>query len=316
MQLITEDLSSYAFAFVSYKQSLFATITFLAYTHITTLDDEAEFVWRSRLSLGKCLYIFNRSFGLATLLVNCVVAFLPNLTDKFCFGYYWWLGLSQIVAILNAELILQTRIYAVYDCSRKLLAGLSVLYAIEGISAIILLGKTVALNDYRAIEGLTGCHIIDKQTYISLYWIPTVLFELILCGLISYKAVMMHKYQYAIPTWRAIRRSEGSPSLFFVIVRENVFCFIMIFAALLANLLFSGFGSPQLAQVATGWSIAIPCACSSRLLLKMHRRHLGSSSMETSTYTVHEMSFAKHPSPTLESGTSSTFYTKASKESA
>ncbi|GJJ06682.1 hypothetical protein Clacol_000877 [Clathrus columnatus] len=186
MQLITEDLSSYAFAF-------------------TTLDDE------------------NRSFGLATLIVNCAVAFLPNLTDKLL-----WLLLvvgTFIIAILNAE----------YK------TGLCVLYATEGISAIVLLGKTIALS----------CHIIDKQAYISLYWIPTVIFELILCGLISYKAVMMHKYQYAIPTWRAIR-SEGSPSLFFVIVRENVFCFIMIFAALLANLLFSGFGSPQLAQVATG----------------------------------------------------------------
>lgn len=313
MQFVVEDLSAYASAFISYKQSLFATITFLAYTHITSIDDEVEFVWKSRLSLGKVLYIFNRFFGLTALITNCAIAFIPNLSDNFCFGYYWWLGLSQIIAILNAELILQTRIYAVYDCSQKLLITLCLLYATEAVSAIVLLGKTVALNDFRAIHGLTGCHIIDRQEYISFYWIPTVVFEMILCGLISYKAFMMHKYQYAIPTWRTIS-SQASSSLFVVIVRENVFCFIMIFAALLANFLFSSSATPQLAQVATGWSIAIPCACSSRLLLKMHRRHLGSS-VETSTYTYHDMSFANIPNRIGETKASKAFAQKKSSQS-
>ncbi|KAF8480582.1 hypothetical protein JB92DRAFT_1761020 [Gautieria morchelliformis] len=61
-------------AYTPRKYVAVAALAMLTYDYALTFDDEFEFVWKRRWSLGKILFIFNRYFGLLSLL-SVVMAF-------------------------------------------------------------------------------------------------------------------------------------------------------------------------------------------------------------------------------------------------
>ncbi|KAK7691488.1 hypothetical protein QCA50_004887 [Cerrena zonata] len=47
-----------------------ASSVIIVFDHIVTLDQEIELIWKSGWSLGKCLFLLNRYYSLATVLFN------------------------------------------------------------------------------------------------------------------------------------------------------------------------------------------------------------------------------------------------------
>ncbi|KAF8503134.1 hypothetical protein JB92DRAFT_814090 [Gautieria morchelliformis] len=82
------------------KYSCVASLAFLLYDHVITLDDEVVNVWNRPRSLSRWLFIWTRYFGLASLTMTVTVLFHGSLSNKvsanFSFGgrFYALNGLS------------------------------------------------------------------------------------------------------------------------------------------------------------------------------------------------------------------------------
>ncbi|KAF8580639.1 hypothetical protein K439DRAFT_1636880 [Ramaria rubella] len=240
------------------KRSLVASLIFLIYDHGLTFEDELEFVWRRPRSLGKALFIFNRYFALVALSIQ-VALFFTQHTDDFCKRFLWWDGISTLAVIVSAEVILIARIYAVYDCNKRLLVILIAMGALELVGSLII--ELLALPKIPAI-GLrsSGCFATSIPSFYFAVWLPAITVEVTLMSLMLYKA------------WR-LSRETGNFPLLRLIIRDSVLYFFTNVAALLVNCLIWALRRDIIDEVALSWAIAVPCAMVSRLLLNMRRRY-------------------------------------------
>jgi len=257
---------------------MFASLAFLLYDHALTFDAEMMYVWKhpSRWSFGKILLVFNRYFGPFTLVFNIFVYVNPSVTITFCEGFHWWETTSEAVAVLTVELILMTRIYAVYDRSRKLLFVLGALFLAEIAGTLVIVDIGLPHGIPRPFPELAGCFVGAQPPLYFLTWIPALAFESVLCFLMLYKAWRMHKDEY-------------SSALLNLIIRDSVLYFLTIFATLLLNCLIWALASENFLEIALGWAVALPCALGSRLLLNMRERMYREETSQRSPHAGIEM---------------------------
>jgi len=239
------------------KYSRIASLTFLLYDYALTFGPETEFVWSRRWSFGKALFIFNRYFGLFTLIFDVTVAFQADLTAKFCEAFFWWELVSGVIGLVSVEIILQARIYAVYNCNRKLLAVMVILCCIEIASEF--LAFLFGIPSESPPPGLTGCYPSNISSFYWFIWVPGLVYETFLCFLMLYKARELYKNEY-------------QSSLLRVVMRDSFVYFFTSFAVLLLNCLLWALHPEAISDIALDWAIAIFCAIGSRLLLNMRER--------------------------------------------
>ncbi|KAF8509671.1 hypothetical protein JB92DRAFT_2944614 [Gautieria morchelliformis] len=248
-----EDVIAYA----PTKYGAVAALAMLTYDYAITFDDEFEFVWKRRWSLGKILFIFHRYFGLLSLL--SVVMGAVFMHGPVCNGLIWWTITSEVIAIVTAEIILILRIYAVYNCSRRLLLVMIVFLVAAIASSSWLAISTLSTSDQAShdnpiaqmkVSRTIGCRPNGTTPpHAFFFWIPFLIFETFLVALMLCKC------------WR-VYRIEGGSRLLHLIIRDSMFI------ALLANCIL--WGIPSLDPgTASGWAIAMPCAVCCRLLLNM-----------------------------------------------
>jgi len=241
------------------KYSSLASLTFLLYDHVLTFGAEVELVWNHPWSFGKALFIFNRYFSLWKLLADVIVYLNPSLTNQFCKGFLWWVTLSAFVANLSAEVILQARIYAVYECSRKILVAMVILCMVEAVSVLTINGLGIPEGQTLRPSGSTGCYDLGIRDFYFLLWVLGLMFQTILFFLMLYK------------TWMAYKDEWRSP-LLNLIARDSVLYFLPIFTLFLVNCLICVL-APDMSEVTWGWSVAMACTLGSHLLLNMRERY-------------------------------------------
>lgn len=256
--------------------SMFASLAFLFYDHVLSFDAEKEYIWNQRLSFGKVLFILNRYFGPLTIMINIFVYTSKSVTVKFCEGFHWWETTSEAIAVLTAEVILVTRIYAVYDRNKKLLIILAGCFLAEIASTLVLVDLGLPRGIPRPYSELSGCYVTNPPALYFMTWIPALTFETFLCLLMLYKAWMTYK-------------GEHTSSLLRLIIRDSILYFLTMFVTLLVNCLIWAFGSENILEIALGWAVAMPCTLGSRLLLNMRARY--SQEMPTWNTVPVEMEF-------------------------
>jgi len=242
--------------------STFASLAFLVYDHVLTLDAEIEFVWRRAWSFGKVMFIFNRYFGLAVLAFNSIVHFYHSPThSQFCEIFRAWTGIAVMLAVMSAEVILMARIYAVYDRSKRVLIIMAVLFAVNIMSSAMIIFLSPPGGTRSPPKALPGCFVVDQAASFFICWIPAFTFETILFSMMLYRG------------WGTLTGKLSSP-LMNVVIRDSIVYFIIIFAALFANCLTWAL-SPQTFNVELSgcWTIASSCAFGSRLLLNIRERY-------------------------------------------
>jgi len=240
--------------------STFASLAFLLYDHALTFEAEVRLVWgQIRWSFGNVLFILNRYFGLFTLIFNIIVFITPSVSLKFCDVFHWWETTSEAIAVLTVEIILMTRIYAVYERSKKLLVMFGLIFVAEVAGTLAVVDGGLPQGIPRPFGIKAGCFTTRHPSLYFLTWIPALICESILCFLMLYKAWTMYKNNY-------------QSSLLRMIIRDSVFYFSTIFATLLLNCLVWAFASEDYLELGTSWAVALPCALGSRLLLNMRER--------------------------------------------
>ncbi|KAJ2919103.1 hypothetical protein MD484_g1293, partial [Candolleomyces efflorescens] len=147
------------------RYSRAAAITFLLCDTFQNFADEIKFVWKSRLSLTKVVYLFARYYPLVYL---------------FCKGFYWYLTIGNTVYSGMVNIIFVLRIHALYSRSMKVLIGFTLLCIVE--LALEFYGTYYSgLEGSRnaspwPIPGWPGCITAIANVHIGLFsWIPCII---------------------------------------------------------------------------------------------------------------------------------------------
>ncbi|EKM61872.1 uncharacterized protein PHACADRAFT_205002 [Phanerochaete carnosa HHB-10118-sp] len=275
------------------KQSRSAAIGLLFYDHLLSLDREVEFVWTAdKKRPAFWLYIFvstpvfaspglsanswqNRFFALAYYIFDTIpitpAGRTPSNAGTSCVIYLMCDAIVTTLSTLAVQVVLQLRIYALYERNRRILILLVTLCSLEVVAMAVLVGITMG-----HLEGLplrstaTGCAYQGLLSLSSLFWIPGLVYEPILFVLVAYKA------------WDPFGRQPTLP-LVKRIARDSLMYFVAVFAELLVSTIIWAH-APQYINIVNPWSAALPSLLGSRLMLNMREAVFNNGS--TNTYII------------------------------
>ncbi|KAF9254445.1 hypothetical protein L218DRAFT_968146 [Marasmius fiardii PR-910] len=239
--------------------------TLIIFDHLITLGDEIELIWGSSWSPGKLLFLINRYYTFASVIVNNYAVFASSHSNSFCLRFFQWQGWTGLIACLISESILQMRLYALYSLNRKVLIMMVGTFLLTSATAAAIMG--IVLSKLTAISmtlrpGLSVCVPLTISSEFYSFWIPILTFETVLCCLALFRG-----YQTF--------RTSGSPfqsgrKLVGMLIRDSVVYFLIMFAIYLINLLVFA-TRLYFIEAAIGWSIALSCVLGNRVMLNVRK---------------------------------------------
>ncbi|KAL4076400.1 hypothetical protein J3A83DRAFT_2200375 [Scleroderma citrinum] len=209
-----------------------AITVFLLYEYLLTLDQEIDHIWMRRWKPSTALYVFVRYFGTLYNVTATVIMLIPRSDNvvllnfnyagvlsscQFLFGADAWAGSIIWWAV---QVILQMRLYALYNCSKKLLVFMVTFFAAE-----ILISAADTFAEHIIFTGLyTNETDLCAGETIPAYghiWVPCLTFDAILVVLAVWAGIKHSRQQ-------SYSRSEtfNRPRLVDVLIHGNVIYFL------------------------------------------------------------------------------------------
>ncbi|KAF8504250.1 hypothetical protein JB92DRAFT_2967659 [Gautieria morchelliformis] len=258
------------------EYSMLASLVVLLYDHAITFDAEVMNIWRGPRTLGKLLFLWNRYFGVSSLIIQVTVTFHGSLPNKFCSAYIWLEAVSVLIAIVSVDIILLARVYAVYNRNKQLLYGMVGFQLITTAVTIVLFGFYMSAGvGLPSVDNLTGCYSPSASRNLAACFVSSLASEVVLCLLMLYK--LWDRY-----------RNEIASSQLKRLVQDSLIYFFCILAVHLMNLLAFYLAPRGLDLMPIGLGFAIPCTMGCRLLLNMFN-HYGSARLhsgQNASYTL------------------------------
>ncbi|KIM57325.1 hypothetical protein SCLCIDRAFT_1140030 [Scleroderma citrinum Foug A] len=199
----------------------------LLYEYFLTLDQEVNFIWKQSRKSSSILYICVRYFGTLYNLVATILMFLPQSipVSNFALNLEPWAG--PVIWWL-AQGILQTRLYVLYHCSKKLLVFMVILFVGEVgcimwmlISTNLLSRGTVSvLRVSFPGYGETDACVGGVSPVFAYIWIPCLVFEATLCLLAIYAGIKHSRGR----SWWSTKTSRSR--LIDALIQGNVIYFL------------------------------------------------------------------------------------------
>ncbi|KAI0362679.1 hypothetical protein OH77DRAFT_1389092 [Trametes cingulata] len=236
-----------------------AAYTWLYLDYIMMLPTEIRYVWGAKWNVSKLLFLWASICLL--LMVNAGVAMTGGHSVKVL--YFYWEG--NAVMMFTIHVILQLRIYAMYNRNKKLAIFNLIFFILEygSSSAVYNYGISIGTT-LPTPPGLTGCYGITTS-FLFTIWLPALAFELWLVFLAIWKACQRHRDRFAVNGQRL--------DLLSVLIRDNVIYFVVIAIGLLVNTIMWTAAPPGLASVAVPLSHTSMIISGSRLLLNLFEAH-------------------------------------------
>ncbi|KAG1799633.1 hypothetical protein EV424DRAFT_1545924 [Suillus variegatus] len=272
----------------------------LIYDHMVTLQEEITFIWRRPKALSAILFLLNRYVALLSNICGLIKDFVPVSDERFIV-----LRFLNVYRLLNKDLavrnmrytdnwpfsskqrsfvvnIMVIRTYALYGCSKRLLAWMVIVtIALTGIACAGTFGQFS--GDIEVVPGL-GCNeTFSKSMYVVL--IPVlctrskVVAELVVRIGLAYVALSVFDLIIFILTVRRICKAKNLLRLSLV-SRNNIidiiFCDgMMFFGAItlsnILNILTYYIGSVNLRGSLFTFTGCLSVTLISRLMLNLHQ---------------------------------------------
>ncbi|TDL18504.1 hypothetical protein BD410DRAFT_793209 [Rickenella mellea] len=248
----------------------------LIYEIFITFDQEVEYIWKSRWTLPKVLYLWTRYFALFVQVIAIAESTSMKVTTTVCAGWAYFEGITGQMLVMGVELLLMLRVWALYKRDRRVLYFLVALYIAEVTANTVILGMSLpGIKSVPPLRGLfppdfplSGCFPIKVPKFFFSYWIPTLIFESVLFILMTLNFVRLARGNKPMPLL----------TLFF---RDGTVYYAVIFAALLIQVLLYELVNSALAQVAIGWQLTMFSIMGARLVLNLRAASVGRSDYET-----------------------------------
>ncbi|KAJ4490291.1 hypothetical protein J3R30DRAFT_3420693 [Lentinula aciculospora] len=136
--------------------SIVAALTVLLYDCLLTFDKEVKYIWKSRWTAPKILYLFAKYYGVAHLCGTLIISNGTNLSAEFCKNYLWWISLGGAIVFTTAiNAFLGIRLYALYQSNRMVLVTVIFLIICEFVAEF--------WGSYRSVILETTVPIVDLE---------------------------------------------------------------------------------------------------------------------------------------------------------
>jgi len=239
---------------------------------LITLDQEVTYIWSSRWTVPKVLYLAARYCGLFTTIFNTVVPMLPNLSVSFCSAWSWFVSFSAVIFFTTTvNLIFLLRLRALYYRNRKVVIFLTVLSVAEFITAIpvtVITVKDVHMTPIPAGLPLTGCYGSSPSHLALVSWIPCLVVACIFFAFTLYQFTLVLQGEENRLAFASLRRTKRMAPVVSLFVRDGAVFFALIFAVVLINTVFNAVGD-GLTTAGLPWLMAGYSIAGSRLILSI-----------------------------------------------
>ncbi|KAJ7176931.1 hypothetical protein C8R46DRAFT_1346851 [Mycena filopes] len=239
------------------------TTSILVWDWLSCFPEEWRCIWKSKRAWSpvKILYCLVRYYTLAVLVGEYLtdVWFFAKWSELSCAKYVRILPGIAVPIDLSVELVLALRIYALYECSRKVGVFLGVLIA--GFLGVMVAVPILAF-DYTRLPSWPGpCIVTGKPSiagpkFIIAFYAAPMTFDIIMTGMTVYK-VLDHT------------RQGRSSSLLKRILRGGLFYFFAITSLNLLNVIFFVQPNELIAAINAPMSIQISSVLCCRLILNL-----------------------------------------------
>jgi hypothetical protein len=233
------------------------------------LPQEYTRIWKKPMNASSVLYIANRYFGL--LQFSFVVTLHTDIWSvDGCKHAYLWEPIGALIATALSQIILGSRVYAVFSKNKAIAFILGSILIIE----VIIRGiatSVIAPPTLYAGPGATGppCGALTGPSgWLIAFWIIPVLYDTIVFLLTAWKA-----YGY----WK----KEVHTPLFDIIWRDGLLYFFAIFSMNVINVIIFMTLSPTLRTVNLTATLILEVILSCRLLLNLRSAAQSSASKLT-----------------------------------
>ncbi|KAJ6564973.1 hypothetical protein DFH09DRAFT_286258 [Mycena vulgaris] len=244
--------------------SAVAALAMVIWDYLITLEDERELFWKRKWTFATFLFLWSRYLGIFLIIFGVSVAVSPNLTDSV--SYLWlrvesWVGMSTLCSI---QVILQLRIYALYDGSPKVTALIISVFFMEVICAVAMFGFTSA--NIRVVAEAMGdmvrCKVTAVPSWLWLFWVAVTSFELLLCVLALYKGYQRIRISGLFKSQQVLQD---------ILLRDSVLFYVAIQGVYIFNLVFWIQDPKDSLDVLTGMAVAVPCVMCGRLMINVRQ---------------------------------------------
>ncbi|KAH7909468.1 hypothetical protein BJ138DRAFT_228479 [Hygrophoropsis aurantiaca] len=257
-----------------------STCILIIYDHLLTFDQEIEYIWKAPWSLPTVLYVIVRYLGGGLGMLDagvfvsqsssqqvrsfpCLCSNESNIVYS-CQTFFFLQGWPGFLIDWLMQIILQLRIYAIYDRSKMILAATGVGYVAEiiSVSTILAIANENAPITNEPIPGIHICSVLNFPSSFLDIWFPIIAFEGLLCVLAIWAGIMEL-------TARSRLQGVSSVSVVDVIVRGNLFYFFCLLSVCVVNAAMWQTLGDSWMEVPEGFTIAIKVVFGCRLILNL-----------------------------------------------
>lgn len=256
-----EDIESVARAILIQNYAHVFAVAILVYDHIITLVPEMVYIWRSKRIGVKALFLANRYYALLVNIIATVLEF-KDFSLEGCKAAMQFRQLSVLLTAVIVAVLLVLRIYALYGCSRRVLAGLVVV-------GITLAGISVwqVLSGHSDIRNSPGCHIAyDRESGIrtATGWEALLVMDTLVFALTLKKTLGDRPRNSRLTLTR-------TSDLVNLMLRDGTIYYSVMVLATVANILTFYLSAPLIKGVLSTFTSNISVTMLSRLMLNIHQ---------------------------------------------
>lgn len=240
-------------------------LTIRYYDYAITLTSEIEYYWNPpSLSASFILFLVNRYVAV----LGSIPVFLPYFMGSSQPRCHWIHLYHQIYAILSQVIVgvlLTLRTYALYNCSKRMLAALVGMYTLGMIQAMsaFLAGHSPLKTTDKPIFGFehSACVSLtrDQGFRFALAWSAMLWFDTVVFILTFYKAIQM--------------RHERVRGLLVTMIRDGTVYFAVLVVIHTVNIVALLGSNAELRGAATTMTNVLSATLTSRLLLNLRDPH-------------------------------------------
>ncbi|TEB21210.1 hypothetical protein FA13DRAFT_1742308 [Coprinellus micaceus] len=174
-----------------------ASLTWVIYDYFETLEDEIRYIWTQKFGIGKFAYLFIRYYTILLLVFDTVqvhIFAVPGVTSRqVCLIMDPTIRVVGAISLWAIEIVMQLRVYALFNCSRKVAIFNGALFTLSIAAFVVLLvrgsiGRAEIIADAMRFP-LLGCPAINHGPGKWAQWIPATVFEVFLLGFVVYKSI-------------------------------------------------------------------------------------------------------------------------------
>ncbi|KAI0075253.1 hypothetical protein K474DRAFT_1676483 [Panus rudis PR-1116 ss-1] len=226
----------------SVGEAAILSLALVLYDWVITLDDEIHFMWSGKFMWTRILFAVDRELDTETETdcppgndsIHNVFLAISDPSDHICKIWYFYFVFSVPGSALPTTFIAQLRIYAMYNCNRRLFffmfAYVSTTLTFQLPILMLMIVKT---ETFRLPPTYTACFGTVPYPYTLPYfiqWVPYLTYEIFMFVLAMYKSVLL------------AREHPETPHLIYVLLRDSLVFYGGTLAMVLVNCLVNALG--------------------------------------------------------------------------